>query len=302
MPSIRLARTGNQELLVEASDEPTGHGSSDHLNLTDFCFFITVTKIDFYVCGSSARQQLFITSVRSLFKPSPSPLFHRIFSLVLQDHVGRSLITPDLQISILAQFHLSTRLATGVSSQFLQNRKTATFVMPGPWNASTERKLLLSIIDPKATPKWPMIAQGMGPQFTAEACRYAFPSSSLLCLLFSFPSHHSKILSLHFHANKYFPFCVQSSPIMPYNWTPERERQMLLLAISSANLRPSGDTWSAVAGLMGGGLTPSAIRFATLSLSCFFLFFPLPLNLPRKARCLATNFLFPKPKILQTAQ
>ncbi|KAL2423899.1 hypothetical protein ABEF95_009560 [Exophiala dermatitidis] len=45
---------------------------------------------------------------------------------------------------------------------------------------------------------------------------------------------------------------------MPYQWTAERERRMLLLAISSANLRPSADTWATVAALLGEGLTPSA--------------------------------------------
>ncbi|OAP57774.1 hypothetical protein AYL99_08512 [Fonsecaea erecta] len=46
---------------------------------------------------------------------------------------------------------------------------------------------------------------------------------------------------------------------MPYQWTAERERRMLLCAISSANLRPSADTWQQVATLLGEGLTPSAV-------------------------------------------
>ncbi|KAI1615340.1 hypothetical protein EDD37DRAFT_507120 [Exophiala viscosa] len=46
---------------------------------------------------------------------------------------------------------------------------------------------------------------------------------------------------------------------MPYQWNAERERRMLLLAISSANLRPSADTWTKVAVLLGEGLTPSAV-------------------------------------------
>lgn len=37
---------------------------------------------------------------------------------------------------------------------------------------------------------------------------------------------------------------------------------MLLLAISRANLRPSADTWTAVASLLGGGLSASAVRCA----------------------------------------
>ncbi|KAK5270360.1 hypothetical protein LTR99_005744 [Exophiala xenobiotica] len=46
---------------------------------------------------------------------------------------------------------------------------------------------------------------------------------------------------------------------MPYQWNAARERQMLLLAISSANLRPSADTWTKVASLLGEGLTASAV-------------------------------------------
>ncbi|KIV93541.1 hypothetical protein PV10_04751 [Exophiala mesophila] len=46
---------------------------------------------------------------------------------------------------------------------------------------------------------------------------------------------------------------------MPYQWNAERERQMLLLAISRANLRPSADTWTVVAALLGGGLSASAV-------------------------------------------
>ncbi|KAJ9604621.1 hypothetical protein H2200_010735 [Cladophialophora chaetospira] len=46
---------------------------------------------------------------------------------------------------------------------------------------------------------------------------------------------------------------------MPYQWNAERERKMLLLAISSANLRPSADTWQRVAALLGDGLTASAV-------------------------------------------
>lgn len=35
---------------------------------------------------------------------------------------------------------------------------------------------------------------------------------------------------------------------------------MLLLAIASANLKPSADTWTKVADLLGEGLTASAVR------------------------------------------
>jgi len=48
---------------------------------------------------------------------------------------------------------------------------------------------------------------------------------------------------------------------MPFTWTAERERQMLLLAISEADLKPTTQTWVIVAGILGEGLTPSAVRF-----------------------------------------
>ena len=47
---------------------------------------------------------------------------------------------------------------------------------------------------------------------------------------------------------------------MPFNWTVERERQMLLLAIGEANLRPTQETWAIVAKHLGEGITPSAVR------------------------------------------
>lgn len=47
---------------------------------------------------------------------------------------------------------------------------------------------------------------------------------------------------------------------MPFNWTVERERQMLLLAIGEANLRPTQETWAIVAKHLGPGITPSAVR------------------------------------------
>ncbi|KAJ9644255.1 uncharacterized protein PV06_05236 [Exophiala oligosperma] len=46
---------------------------------------------------------------------------------------------------------------------------------------------------------------------------------------------------------------------MPYHWTAERERRMLLLAIASAKLKPSAGTWTKVAQLLGEGLTASAV-------------------------------------------
>ena len=58
--------------------------------------------------------------------------------------------------------------------QFLfktQSFSLESFVMPGPWDASSERKLLLCIIGLQSKLVWAVIAQRMGEQFTEEACR-----------------------------------------------------------------------------------------------------------------------------------
>src|SRR4051812_47124739 len=53
-----------------------------------------------------------------------------------------------------------------------QSNTSKLLVMHGPWNASSERKLLLCIIGLQSKLKWDVIAQRMGEQFTDEACRY----------------------------------------------------------------------------------------------------------------------------------
>jgi hypothetical protein len=59
--------------------------------------------------------------------------------------------------AILFQTTLRGPLHSSLSAAFL--------VMPSPWTASTERKLLLCIIDHKATFMLQQVAQGMGPHF-----------------------------------------------------------------------------------------------------------------------------------------
>ena len=47
---------------------------------------------------------------------------------------------------------------------------------------------------------------------------------------------------------------------MPFVWTAETERLMLLMAIQEANVKPTKQLWSTVAANLGGGLSPSAVR------------------------------------------
>lgn len=56
--------------------------------------------------------------------------------------------------------------------------------MPGPWDACSERKLLLCIIGLNAKLKWDVIAQRMGEKFTDEACRYVDTTHSNLAVNF----------------------------------------------------------------------------------------------------------------------
>ena len=72
-----------------------------------------------------------------------------------------------------------------------------------------------------------------------------------ICQSFHFESQKDSITSI----------CLSTSfQAMPFNWTVERERQMLLLAICEANLKPTMETWSIVARILGGDISPSAVR------------------------------------------
>jgi hypothetical protein len=95
-----------------------------------------------------------------------------------------------------------------------------------------------------------------------------YPSSFLLPLPCCFPHIHPHLSNSSPLDN--FPVLCLHRPYlvivanMPYQWSAEKERKMLLLAICSANLRPSADTWQRVAALLGEGLTASAVRYAAL--------------------------------------
>ncbi|KAK2751319.1 hypothetical protein FQN55_001054 [Onygenales sp. PD_40] len=44
----------------------------------------------------------------------------------------------------------------------------------GVWNDSSDRALLLNVIDPATKPDWARVAEAMGEGFTAESCRQHF--------------------------------------------------------------------------------------------------------------------------------
>ena len=52
---------------------------------------------------------------------------------------------------------------------------------------------------------------------------------------------------------------------MPYIWSPEAERALLLAAIQEADLKPSKTVWANVATALGGGLTAGAVRYTNPS-------------------------------------
>ena len=72
---------------------------------------------------------------------------------------------------------------------------------------------------------------------------------------------------------------------MPYNWTAQSERQMLLTAITEADLKPTQKTWAMVAEILGQGLTSSAVGSANHPR---FLFIP-HLLLSSSGLCLSTR-------------
>ena len=196
-----------------------------------------------------------------------------------------------------------------------------TLAMPGPWDAVSERKLLLCIIGLQAKLEWEVIAKFMGDKFTAEACRYVHLSfrtsvqarsriallapwsakpcvspaasrkSSTVRLVSSAlqqapPSSSSTLIrqspttslrpygilkSISFSSSQailktsdlrtYHRHQVSQLTMPPkFSWTVENERNMLLLAISKADLKPSVATWTIVAEILGGEITPSAVR------------------------------------------
>ena len=47
---------------------------------------------------------------------------------------------------------------------------------------------------------------------------------------------------------------------MPYTWTPDAERALLLAAIQEADVKPSKGVRANVATALGGGLTAGAVR------------------------------------------
>ena len=51
-------------------------------------------------------------------------------------------------------------------------------------------------------------------------------------------------------------------------WTPEAERQLLVLYVTQAGITPSMDIAGKVAAVMGDSLTASAISYAMLAVQC----------------------------------
>jgi hypothetical protein len=50
---------------------------------------------------------------------------------------------------------------------------------------------------------------------------------------------------------------------MGFTWTPQRERLLLLLTITRANLKPSTEIWPIVAALLDSNVSASAVRYGS---------------------------------------
>ena len=48
---------------------------------------------------------------------------------------------------------------------------------------------------------------------------------------------------------------------MPFTWTPESERNLLLVAISQGNVQPGQALWNAMIQALGNGVTDRAVRY-----------------------------------------
>ena len=80
---------------------------------------------------------------------------------------------------------------------------------------------------------------------------------------------------------------------MPFDWTAESERLMLLMAIQEANIKPTKQLWSTVAANLGGGLTPSAVRCAPVNGIGAIKFPPLSHHQPSSSTpCVPFKFCF----------
>ena len=65
---------------------------------------------------------------------------------------------------------------------------------------------------------------------------------------------------------------------MPFAWTPEDERVLLLVAISQGNVQPGATLWNAMIQALGDGVTDRAVRYYINTCSEFVAsLFHLPL-------------------------
>ncbi len=158
-----------------------------------------------------------------------------------------------------------------------------------PWNETTERKLLLCIIDHAVKPEWPKISEAMGEDFTGEACRCVILSSlpyiftcfpflgrcflTLPSLYFSLRLSCAQLQPHHFlnpshitlskrpcpHSKSYLSFHLIVA-IMVFKWDSESERQLLVLVISEMS-PPGSSIWPSVADKLGRGLNGNACRY-----------------------------------------
>lgn len=51
---------------------------------------------------------------------------------------------------------------------------------------------------------------------------------------------------------------------MPFRWTPDSERAMLVHVIATADIKPTTEVWNDVAQRIGGGLNGNAVRYSVI--------------------------------------
>ena len=87
--------------------------------------------------------------------------------------------------------------------------------------------------------------------FTFETLTFYHSAHHLLHLSSCTLSHHT----IFFH------ILIPNPNKMPFSWTPENERTLLLVAISQGNVQPGAPLWNAMIQALGNGVTDRAVRY-----------------------------------------
>jgi hypothetical protein len=139
----------------------------------------------------------------------------------------------------------------------------------------------------------------------SSTCRT--PSSALLILtstphLTSTSSHHLNPKFLPHTSGPISPaqLSIPKANRMPFAWTPESERTLLLVAVSQGSVQPGATLWNAMIQALGDGVTDRSVRYSTPAFSQVFRTpFTSPHSHPALTSCCTTISPSHQPPILK---